>query len=405
MKLEVFVAQEPPQGRTTISIDLESGTTSIFRSGRLAASYRASIARRSPESALTRLSFAPALGLLQLETTRGEMIETELPTRKDILARDGRPIIYLDQKDWNSLAKVSYAPGRVPDKERGPAEQVMSLARAKKIILPVSAAHLLETGKWASPGDRYQLGLTLATLSRGWQMRDPISVRRLELRESITSVIHQEPVKEWQPFTLDPNVMFVPNQLDPYQTSLALPDNIVFIVQALTSVSAWVDTILDADDVAVPAATEWTEYNQKFTDWLANEQRSASVKQASTDALLAADLQQDLAEAALAANITPEELSAWFQCHWTTALHDMPHLGLYREAFIGRHLDGGTMWKSNDLTDLLFLTCAAGYADFVVGERAAISLIQQAQRRLSRPINVFRRLSDLIPALRDAGIR
>ena len=63
------------------------------------------------------------------------------------------------------------------------------------------------------------------------------------------------------------------------------------------------------------------------------------------------------------------------------------------------------MWKSNDLTDLLFLTCAAGYADFVVGERAAISLIQQAQRRLSRPINVFRRLSDLIPALRDAGIR
>ena len=47
----------------------------------------------------------------------------------------------------------------------------------------------------------------------------------------------------------------------------------------------------------------------------------------------------------------------------------MPSLGLFRETLQGMHLNRAR-WEDNHLTDLMHLTCAAGYADYVVGERS-----------------------------------
>jgi hypothetical protein len=59
-------------------------------------------------------------------------------------------------------------------------------------------------------------------------------------------------------------------------------------------------------------------------------------------------------------------------------------------------VNGGTAWKANDLTDLMYLTCAAGYADYVVAERSAISQMRQASKRLKRTDNLYRNLNELI---------
>lgn len=42
----------------------------------------------------------------------------------------------------------------------------------------------------------------------------------------------------------------------------------------------------------------------------------------------------------------------------------------------------GARWEENDLTDLMDLCTAAGYADHVVGERRTIGLLHQSVRRL-----------------------
>ncbi len=70
----------------------------------------------------------------------------------------------------------------------------------------------------------------------------------------------------------------------------------------------------------------------------------------------------------------------------------MPSLGLFREVLEQKHLNPGTTWYNNDLSDLMYLTCAAGYADYVVSERSLVSQMEQSLKRLNRLVNVYRRL-------------
>lgn len=142
----------------------------------------------SPSSTIIRTRYVPSVNRLFMETNRGDTIETELPTLKSPAPRGGRPVVYLDQRDWSLLAKVLYEPERVrTDRERDAAAHLIALARARKIILPMSFAHLGETSKWSVTDRRYHLALTLTQLSRGWQMRYPIDVWQHELHETFAS--------------------------------------------------------------------------------------------------------------------------------------------------------------------------------------------------------------------------
>lgn len=77
----------------------------------------------------------------------------------------------------------------------------------------------------------------------------------------------------------------------------------------------------------------------------------------------------------------------------------MPGLGLFRETLHEKVVNARSEWEGNDLTDMMYLTCAAGYADYVVGERSMVGQMRQALKRLSRPDNVYRRIKDLVPVL------
>ena len=79
-----------------------------------------------------------------------------------------------------------------------------------------------------------------------------------------------------------------------------------------------------------------------------------------------------------------------------------PALGLLRELFHERHLNKRTTWHANDLTDMTYLSCAAGYADFVVCERPMGGPLKQGIKRLRRPVRVFQRLSDVVEAIEAA---
>jgi len=61
----------------------------------------------------------------------------------------------------------------------------------------------------------------------------------------------------------------------------------------------------------------------------------------------------------------------------------MPFLAQMRQMLFARLRNHTQRWEANDLIDILFLCCAAGYADVVVGERQAIGYLRQA--RTPRP--------------------
>lgn len=82
-----------------------------------------------------------------------------------------------------------------------------------------------------------------------------------------------------------------------------------------------------------------------------------------------------------------------------SGLITLPALGLYGEALRDRSLDSKSKWKDNDLIDLLYLTCATGYADHVVCEKNSTTILRQGARRLKRVVSIHRTLADLIATL------
>jgi hypothetical protein len=90
------------------------------------------------------------------------------------------PVVYLDQLHWITLARCLWAPEKLGEADRGAAARLIELARERKICLPFSAGNLTEMTQMDGRHRRH-LATTILRLSRGWQMRNPIAIRRGEL--------------------------------------------------------------------------------------------------------------------------------------------------------------------------------------------------------------------------------
>jgi hypothetical protein len=64
-----------------------------------------------------------------------------------------------------------------------------------------------------------------------------------------------------------------------------------------------------------------------------------------------------------------------------------------------RHLNKGTKWLPNDLTDMIYLSCAAGYADIVVCEKQMREPLTHGVRRVGHPTRVFRHVTEAVDAI------
>lgn len=118
----------------------------------------------------------------------GYGFECELGTARDPSPTRGRPVVYLDQNQWSTLSKSLFAPQRVSDSERLAAVRLLRMAEAGEVILPLSSAHLSETGAWSNDVGRAELARTILAGSRGWQMRDALEVRADEFRHCLAEL-------------------------------------------------------------------------------------------------------------------------------------------------------------------------------------------------------------------------
>jgi hypothetical protein len=181
----------------------------------------------------------------------------------------GRLVVYLDQLHWITLARQIHAPDKVNGTERAAADLIIRLARERNLILPLSSAHLTETaqtdGAW-----RAHLATVMLDFSRGWQMRNPVSVRHRELCAALEG---RNPVAA-EVFTLEPHVIFA-SGLSRVTSPDSFPAEWQELIARLTAVTAIYDVMLMDDRVSIDEglaiATRWATSHYELALYLRNE--------------------------------------------------------------------------------------------------------------------------------------
>ncbi|MFJ9177076.1 hypothetical protein [Streptomyces sp. NPDC102360] len=388
---------------TLITMDRAASCTIFTRSDGKEARFPLDPSPFEGTSVIARLDFSPALAALLATTLSGDQVLFEMPLEgvTDQLAE--RLVVYLDQNQWSLLSNAVHGAPKSSEPDRAAARRLREWVDQRRIVLPASAGHYYETGKRFSTDKRYDLGLTVLQYSRGWQMRDPLQVRRNELHDVFCHRLDRPgSVRNAPVFTLAPDALYSPTRWVGAELPSTFPNHFVFKPNALLAASVSIDAMLDTQRVEEGPDTGWTAESQRFSDWLDELDQDSQQKRRAIDIHLVKDLQQDLAEEAAAADVTEELFRRWGFRGWVRAIGESPAVGLFREMLHSRHLNKGTTWRPNDLTDMIYLSCAAGYADVVVCEKHMRDPLQHGLKRMGRSAPVYRRLTDAVAAIEEA---
>lgn len=174
----------------------------------------------------------------------------------------GRKSIYLDQNHWRTVSDAMHDPGRISDAaERRAAEEIIQLCYDGQIVLPLSMGHMVETG--GLYGDRrYEMGLTMASLAGGWQIRYPLDIWKHEAEMAIRSHLglgSDAPVLH--PIVTEPGALF---GSDAAPSMNELTDEEKFMAM-LTMPCVILDALIDPERVQKGPATKWVNHHARIT--------------------------------------------------------------------------------------------------------------------------------------------
>lgn len=335
-------------------------------------------------------------------TTRNDLILTEGFNPASPPPLNGRPSVYLDQNRWRTVADVLHEPARVKDlSERRAAQDLIDLAGNGRIVLPLSTGHLIETA--GLYGDRrYEIGVAMAHLAGGWQIRNPIDLWKHEVDRSIRERLGRtENAPVQHPIVTEPGALFGSD------TSLGItdetPDMDKFMAM-LTMPSVILDTLVDPERVPKNPSAKWVTHHAAITaqihaEHLPKEQRRQLARRRYWNENIG------YYTAAYRRLTNSTDFPMFSDSELARLFADSPMVGLVSELFIRRFIDHTSKWKRNDLVDMFHLSSAAAYADYVCAEAHTGTQLRDAQRALGRPETVFTTLPDLFNAIRSDGVR
>lgn len=305
--------------------------------------------------------------VLHLPEEAGELVaEIGLHDPEDL---GSRPVVYLDQNHWSTLAAVRFRLRDIDGKTADAARRLLQLAADRRIILPLSAGHAIETSRQYNDR-RVALAATMLEGSRGWQMRHPVRVRGVELGAALGD--GRLVATEGATFTRAPDVLWT-RRLHPGPQLPIPPFDRLF--PRLTDMASFAATLRDPD--ALPdergAADAWNQQWQRLGGLLEGEAAGAERTAEVTMGAVLADLAEELL-----AHAPVDEVATWFERSGRDDVGGMPYLSRLVRVTFARLRNRGGRWDVNDYVDLNFLCCAAGYADVVIGERRTIADLRAA---------------------------
>lgn len=326
------------------------------------------------EKNVRRFGWRAADEVLLIELPDGSTATVELNLGRsveELLAR--RAIVYLDQNQWSKISASLH--GRDSGSEGEAARELLQLVDERRIVLPASAGHFMETGPlYATP--RIELASTVLGLSRGWQMRSPLHLRVQELADGL----RDEPSSVGIPF--GPGADVFVSGLE--RRTGSHPEPLATVNAELTRAMSIHATLIDPEIIEDPggagaaAAASWASEQSRIAKQLRDDGVSKEKARHVTNARFVVDMRDDVARAGIAVGLSPSDVSKRLLGP-LDPVSQMPFLARFREVVHLRVRNAGQKWEGNDLIDLMFLSCAAGYADVVIGERTTIAYLRQAR--------------------------
>jgi hypothetical protein len=290
----------------------------------------------------------------------------------------GRPIVYLDQNHWSTISAWRQGDGRVATSETPAAQRLSELVQQQRILLPASAGHFVETTPLYG-ARRVALAGTVLDLSRGWQMRNPLHVRIEELRRGL---LGEPPIAD-AVFGPAADELFASSREEPdvWHPGEDVPQDLGAINREIVGVLALYDAIVD--DHAIPdqggqaAAAAWSAEFATLAQQLRADGASRELRRRVSHARLITDMAPELMGLGHEIGLTAEEVATKLTTR-EDLVSAMPFVSRVRAVLFGRLSNATQRWEPNHLIDIMFLGCAAGYADLVIGERQTIGYLRQA---------------------------
>lgn len=305
------------------------------------------------------------------------VVELRRPGQSAEELRAGRPTVYLDQNHWSTMAAARHGHRPIRSEEMQAAHALAELAQSGRVLLPVSAAHLVETTPLHGR-PRVALAGTVLTLGRGWQMRNPLHIRVEEVFRAVRGADPQAA----EVFAPGADRFFGRAHSEPSAAPPRTP--LEQLASAVPTVLGLYDAVIDQEaipdegGVAKAAAESWARNFAELAVKLKEAAESIEVVRRVAYSNVLADMVDDIIRVAGAAKISPEKVFDRLVAE-DDPVAAMPFLGQMRQMLFARLRNVGQRWESTDLMDIMFLSCAAGYADLVVGERQAIGYLRQAR--------------------------
>lgn len=334
------------------------------------------------------------------QTRQGHLVTTEGFNPNSPPPRGGRPSVYLDQNRWSAISRALHHPQGVANaKELEAARELAFLAADGGIVLPLSMAHMLETaGLYGGP--RYELGVTMASLSAGWQMRNPLDLWKREAETTIHKLLGLSSDQPFYPISTEPGALF--GEATGLGISDETPDEEKFMAM-LTMPNVILSSLVEPDAEAKHPLTDWVKRHARITRQIDSEdlpkpqRRQVALRRYWNENIgFYTEPYRRLTRSPDFPMFSNGELKDMFS--------DSPMVGLLAELFVRRFVDRQSKWRRNDLMDMFYLSSASAYSEYVCAEKHTGTQLRDAQRTLGRRETVYTTLSDLVAAIRRDGV-
>ncbi|MCX5169055.1 hypothetical protein OG616_13610 [Streptomyces antibioticus] len=344
------------------------------------------------DSSLREITYDFDTRAIFMVTARGERLDID--PRVHLGSPRFCPVVYLDQAHWSTLAKRLHGSAQINEEDARAADDLISIARNQQAIFPISSGHTLETSALYN-AKRQDLASTIFQISRGWQMRHPIRVRKYEMAKVLSKGTSRSvDATEREVFSTSPGTIDADKPDGPPYSGAETVAHLHF---ALTIASALYDVLLDPERVEPLKLTGWCEHHNRIANDPVYLSRTRSQKRTDAFAISLVDVANEALEVASSLGISDLEFvtSTLFE-----NLQTMPFLGLYADV-VDFRLSNRARWVPNDLIDMLYLGCAAAYADVVIAEKAATNYLMRAWRERPGRSPAVATLSEGVDRLRD----
>ncbi|WP_406351261.1 hypothetical protein OHB56_01930 [Streptomyces sp. NBC_01635] len=311
-------------------------------------------------------------------------------------------IVYLDQNHWVTMAQARVAPEKIQRAdERQAADELWGLVTAGQVRLPLSSAHLVETVRAGDRERRRDLAKVMLDAYGGWHMLNPLVVRRYEFvggfggpAPTVADVFTTAAESPF--FTYVPTIGNAGRgQAQSLATSIAWR-------------AAWASLLLGETlskeelDTTAGVIERWAAVPAALAQYLRDHPAERDMRLVTVTYLLG-DLKADIAQACVLAGIGNEELVNHLQPENVVGFFSqLPFTGRVLEVIQARLRNTADKWVNNDLNDLLFLACAAGYADHVVAEKKTGHYLREAAKFTVPGASVHLNLRSLVQALQTS---